>query len=171
METIMNKKTYVPKSPRTETDFSKKWGILAYELAQEEGTTCDAIHMRVRNYGNPFQRKRSPTLCEIMTGKTAIELAHELGVTPITIWERLKNYGDAYFEHDSPTARANRGKTKCGVHWSETRYGGIYTGAKQGWLSPRHPEYKTWRFKYIKQYCPISNEHTNTKEATNDTGE
>ena len=163
----MRQYPYTPKNARTDTTFFKKWGILAKDLAQEEGTSSAAIHMRVMNYGTPFQRKKAPTMCEVMTGRTAIELGLELNVTPCTIFERLKNYGDAYYEPDWPTATAVRGTTRAEAHWSETHQAGVYKGSKQGWLHPSHPEYKTWRYKYIQQYCPTATD-TTVKEADNE---
>lgn len=147
---------YTPKNPLKETKFSKKWGILAHDLAEEEGTTTDAIHMRVHKWGNPFQRKSAPTICEVMTGRTAIDLAHELGVTPCTISKRIQDYGDPYRESDMPTVKATKGTTRAERHWSETHQGGVIRGTKEGWLSPRHPEYKTWRYKYIQEHCPTN---------------
>lgn len=155
---------YTPKNPREKTGFAEKWGITAKDLAVEEGLSNPAaIHMRVHNFGTPFQRKKAPTICEIMTGKTAIELAHELNVTPITIAIRLKTCGDPYYESDWPTAVAARGTVRSNVHWSKTKMGGVAKGTREGWLSPRHPEYHTWRYKYIQQHCPTSCD-TNTGE-------
>jgi hypothetical protein len=153
----MSKKTYpyTPKNPLSKTPFSEKWGLTAKDLAFEEGTTTAAIHMRVMHFGNPFQRKKSPTICEVMTGKTAIELAHELNVTPITIAQRLKEYGDPYYD-SGIHGKYNKGVTRAELHWSKTKQGGVAIGTKQGWLHPRHPEYNTWRYKYIQTHCPTS---------------
>jgi hypothetical protein len=147
---------YKPANPLNKTPFSEKWGILAKDLAFEEGTTTAAIHMRVMHFGTPFQRKKSPTICEVMTGRTAIDLAHEMNVTPITIAQRIKDYGDPYYESDIATAKYTRGTTRAEVHWSKTKQGGVAIGTKQGWLSPRHPEYSTWRYRYIQTHCPTS---------------
>jgi hypothetical protein len=147
---------YTPKNPLKQTPFSEKWGILSKDLAFEEGTTTAAIHMRVRNFGNPFQRKKSPTICEVMTGRTAIDLAHELNVTPCTISQRIKDYGNPYYDSGLPQGLYNRGVTRADVHWSKTKQGGVAIGTKQGWLSPRHPEYHTWRYRYIQKHCPTS---------------
>jgi hypothetical protein len=166
MENNMKKPyPYIPKTLRTETAFSKKWGILASDLAKEEGTSIAAIHMRVMNYGTPFQRKKLPTLCEVMTGKTAIELAQEINITPITIYERIKKYGDPHHEADLPGPIAQRGIQRAEKHWTETKMGGTKVGCKDGWLSPRHPDYHTWRFKYIQQHCPTAHDPV-TKENT-----
>lgn len=147
-----------PKKYRTNTKFEQKWGITAVELAAEENTSPAAIHMRVMNYGTPFQRKRLPTICEVMTGKTAIQLAEEIGVTPVTIHERIKNYGDPYYEPDWPTAAVTRGTTRAEQHWSETKQAGKRVGCKTGWLHPKHPDYATWRYKYIQQHCPTAHD-------------
>lgn len=147
---------YIPKKIRTNTKFYQKWGILAHDFAKEEGVTPDAIHMRVMKYGNPFQRKRAPTMCEAMTGKTAIQLAHELGITPICVYERLRKFGDAYYESEHGAGAALRGKQRAAHHWTETVQGGVNTGCKAGWLSPRHADYHTWRYKMIQQHCPTS---------------
>ncbi len=161
---------YIPKAPRTNTPFLKKWGILASDLADEEGVTPDAIHMRVMNYGTPFQRKKLPTLCEVMTGRTAIELAHELNMTPISVYERLRKYGNPYYEANLAGPNAQRGVQRAEYHWSKTKMGGLKVGCKDGWLSPRHPDYNTWRYKLIQQHCPTAHD-PDTKEATDDRSE
>jgi hypothetical protein len=147
---------YNPANPLSKTPFGEKWGILAKDLAFEEGTTTAAIHMRVMKFGTPFQRKKSPTICEVMTGRTAIDLAHEMNVTPCTISKRIQDYGDPYYVSETAMAQATMGTTRASVHWSKTKQGGVAIGTKQGWLHPRHPEYKTWRYKYIQQHCPTS---------------
>lgn len=165
----MNKRTYpyIPTAPRSNTRFERKWGISAIDLAKEEGVTPAAIQMRVMNYGNPFQRKKYPTMCEVMTGKTAIQLAHELGVTPISIYERLREHGDAYYESEHGAGVALRGRQRAEVHWTKTNQGGLKPGCKHGWLSPRHADYRTWRYKMLQKHCPTAHDF-NTKEARNE---
>jgi hypothetical protein len=155
---------YIPKNPKKETKFSKKWGITAIELAAEEGVTPDAIQMRVMKFGTPFQRKKLPTVCEVLTGKTTIELGHEIGVTPISITKRLQEYGDPYYTAPIAGPSATRGTHRAEKHWSETKLAGVKPGAKYGWLSPRHPEYHTWRYKYIQQHCPTAKDTINTED-------
>jgi hypothetical protein len=147
---------YKPKNPRPNTKFEQKWGISAIDLAQEEGVTSDAIQMRVMRFGTPFQRKKLPTLCEVMTGKTVIQIAHETGVTPITISQRLKKYGDAYYEPDHSVGIATRGTTRAENHWTKTKHAGRNPGCKTGWLSPRHPEFYSWRYYYVQTHCPTA---------------
>ena len=60
------------------TSFEHKWGYHVKELAESELIKPEALHMRVRNYGNPFQRKPKPSVCEIMYGQTLFEKAIEL---------------------------------------------------------------------------------------------
>ena len=154
----MSERTYPyrPKNPKKNTKFSQKWGITAIELAEEEGVTPDAIQMRVMKFGTPFQRKRAPTICEVMTGRTHIEIAEELNVTPITVLERLKNFGNPYYTSELAGPAKLRGTQRAEHHWTETKYAGVRRGSKKGWLSPRHPEYLTWRYRYIQQYCPTA---------------
>ncbi len=62
-----------PDTGKKITKFEHKWGVTANDLAKLEMlTTTDAIHMRVRNFGSPFQRKPKPSTCEIMYGKTSL---------------------------------------------------------------------------------------------------
>jgi hypothetical protein len=158
---------YIPTAPRSNTKFERKWGISAIDLAKEEGVTASAIQMRIMNYGNPFQRKKAPTMCEVMTGKTSIEIAKELNISPVTVYERLKNHGDAYYESEHGAGVALRGRQRAAYHWTETKQAGTKPGCKNGWLSPRHEDYHTWRFKMIQQYCPTAHDY-NTKEANNE---
>ena len=78
---------------RSETTFKERWGITAYDLARVEGTTPDAINMRVMRFGTPFQRRSKITPWEEKFGKTLGELAMERGVHPLTVTNRYKMYG------------------------------------------------------------------------------
>lgn len=100
-------------------DFKEKWGISCNELAEQEGTTPEAIRMRVRNFGTPWQRRKKQTKFEIKYGKTLGELALELGIHPQTVARRDRLHGDAYYE--GPHARPSiRGKilNERGEHWT-----------------------------------------------------
>ena len=48
------------------TPFEQKWGMHVKELAKQECVGPEAIYMRVRNYGTPFQRHPKPSVEEIM---------------------------------------------------------------------------------------------------------
>ena len=70
-------KTYNPQKI-TKTRFETKWGEPAYKIAQREDVATTTIHMRIRNYGNPFQRKAKPSKWEDKYGKTIVEISKEL---------------------------------------------------------------------------------------------
>ena len=115
--------------------FYSKWGIHATELAKQEGVHTATIHMRVQNYGTPFQRKAKPTLCEKLHNKTDYELGMELSLHPQGIRRKVREHGDAYYEnphHEHPL----RGKVVS------TRYD-WRTDVKKTkfWLHPKHPDY------------------------------
>lgn len=78
---------------RDETRFKERWGITAADLARVEGTTPDAIHMRVHKWGTPFQRRNKITPYEQQYGKTSGQLALERGVHPVTLCLRKRLYG------------------------------------------------------------------------------
>ena len=157
---------YVAKNPKAKTKFSEQWGITARELAEQEGVTIDAIHMRVHKFGTPFQRRSYPTIAEVMTGKTALQLAAELNLHPITIAERLRYFGDHTYDNpEHKRGKGTRGKTWAKVHWTES-----YPGMAHSWLMPQHPEYHTWRYNYIKQYCKLTHEKEIEDDSANTDG-
>lgn len=78
---------------RDETEFKQRWGITAADLGRVEGTTPDAIHMRVHKFGTPFQRRNQLTPYEQKYGKTSGQLALERGIHPVTICIRERLYG------------------------------------------------------------------------------
>jgi len=84
-------------------DFEKKWGIRCNDIADAEGVTPEAIRMRVKNFGNPWQRAKNPSKFEKKYGKTILQIAEELGVHPVTIARRENIFGDVY--HVTPQRR------------------------------------------------------------------
>jgi hypothetical protein len=156
---------YTPKNKRTVTKFSERWGILAHELAEQEKVSTDAIHMRVMRFGTPFQRRLYPTIAEVMTGKTALQLASELNIHPITIAERLRLHGDHLYDDPNETrGKGTRNKTWAKVHWTES-----FPGVAHSWLMPQHPEYHTWRYKYIQKFCKLTHEPQETEDGNENT--
>ena len=122
---MSRKRVWSEDQQRLLTQFEHKWGIHAVKLAELEGVTPDAIHMRVRNYGNPFQRRAKPTVWEQKYGKTIVELAIEIGIHPISVASREREYGDVYREPESGTVGTwNKGRQHPGVTpWQEnTKY-------------------------------------------------
>lgn len=105
---------------RDDTGFLRKWGISAPDLALVEGTTIDAIHMRVYKFGTPFQRRKKPSKFEIDWGKTNCQLALELGLHPITVSERIQKYGTPYCDHMLSTrGGATKGRVSATTPWWE----------------------------------------------------
>jgi len=119
--------------------FYSKWGIHATDLAKQEGVSTEAIHMRVQNYGTPFQRKATPTLCEQIHGKTDYELGIELNIHPQSIRRKVRLYGDAYYENPRQ-AHPFRGKViSSKKDWRSN------TKKTRFWLHPRNPDYPVSR--------------------------
>ena len=103
-------------------DFKERWGYSCNQLAEMEGVTPEAIRMRVRNYGTPFQRRKKQTQFERKYGKTLGQIALELGLHPATVARRDRVYGDAYAESKwkRPSLRG-RILNERGEHWTENR--------------------------------------------------
>jgi hypothetical protein len=101
-------------------DFKERWGYSCNQLAAMEGVTPEAIRMRVRNFGTPFQRRKKPTKFETMYGKTLGEIAIELNLHPATVARRHNLYGNAYAESQwkRPTLRGAILNDR-GEHWTE----------------------------------------------------
>ncbi len=112
-------KVICPVTGNKITGFEHKWGISAKALAEHEGITPDAIHMRVRNFGNPFQRRKQITFWEKKYNKTIVELAHELGIHPITVAGRERRYGDVYHESPAYIGIWNKGRFTAPVNWQD----------------------------------------------------
>ena len=117
------------------TQFEKRWGETARDIAIRENVKIQTIHMRVRNYGTPYQRRAKPTLCETLYGKTQKEIALELGLHPMTIKKRLDEHKNAYYE--SPMTGK---KSSSHTDWlKDARWGN-----QQRWCMPEHPEYRRY---------------------------
>lgn len=131
----------IPKNKKIngKTYFERTWGIKAVDLARLECVTPEALHMRVRNYGTPYQRSPKPSIAELLYGKTNVELAREVGCHPTAMSTRLKQRGGAYFESQY---QHNLGKDMGGKDWK----GSKWANKPQGWLHELHPLYHHWRF-------------------------
>ena len=133
-----------PETGRKVTQFEHKWGIHAKDLAEQEIITPDAIHMRVRNFGTPFQRKPQPSVCEIMYGKTLYELAREIGIHPTALDQRIRLRGTAYYSSQFQHIQGKKIQGK--LDWESTRK----AQKPQGWLHENHPWHSMWRVIMIK---------------------
>jgi hypothetical protein len=102
--------------------FEKRWGMRCNEIAEMEETTPEAIRMRVKRFGSPWQRRGKLTKFEEKYGKTLAQLALDLNVHPHTISRREDLYGDVYFE--SKYGHGLRGKimNDRGEHWTENKH-------------------------------------------------
>lgn len=131
---------------QSNTDFFQRWGIHANELAVQEGVLPATIHMRVRNFGSPFQRRAKPSWCEQRTGRTLGDWARELNVHPMTVMERMKKHGDPRFESTTHTrGTGSRHKRRASVSWEDT---GAFDSRE--WLMPQHPDYANWKSQHKK---------------------
>ena len=133
-----------PQTGRKITQFEHKWGIKADVLAEQEMITTDAIHMRVRNYGTPFQRKPKPSYSQLMYNKTLFELAEEIGAHPTAIDQRIRLRGSAYL--DSAYQHMLGTKKQGVIDWEKQKK----ALKPQGWLHKKHPAYTMWRVLVIR---------------------
>ena len=115
------------------TSFESKWGVTSQELAKSEGITTDALHMRVRNYGTPYQRAAKPDKFERRYGKTQYEIAVERGLSFTTIMFYENEKGGAYWAEDNPNFQNRKRNLYCRGRNTRRR--------NQFWLHPDHPRY------------------------------
>lgn len=113
--------------------FEQEWGFTVDDIAEREQTTPEAIRMRVKRFGTPFQRRSHPARCEVVHGKTVWQIARQMGVSHITVHKCVAEGRDPYKEH------GNRGKRRDGKVFTPI------AASQSGWLMPEHPEYYTWR--------------------------
>tara|TARA_R110000803_G_scaffold24966_5_gene59845 strand:- start:1709 stop:2185 length:477 start_codon:yes stop_codon:yes gene_type:complete len=119
------------------TRFELKWGEPAYAIAQREDLTTASIHMRVRNYGTPYQRRCEENLCESLTGRTQQELSDELKIHPVSVQQRITKYNNPYISYQ-------------GSHKTECNHKKFKTTDKL-WLMEEHPDYPEWKAQKEQQ--------------------
>jgi len=107
------------KNKKQHIDFTATWGISCNELAEMENVTPEAIRMRVRNFGTPWQRRGKPTKWETKYGKTIAQLALERNLHPQTLARREYLFGDIdkVPAHNHPNA--GQILNERGQHWTE----------------------------------------------------
>ena len=132
---------------RKTTKFYERWGIHAVDLAEREKLSPDSMHMRVRLFGTPFQRRTEPTVCEQLTGFTAFQLGMILDLHPITVDNRIRKYNNPFVEMGDG---ADRRPYKGGVHWSKQPAFRDNQRAWKSWLAPEHPCWAEWKSKRTK---------------------
>ena len=114
------------------TPFEQKWGERADEIAKREGTTVEAIFMRVRLYNSPYQRRAKPSKWERKYWKTILELCTELNLHRQTLVQREKSHGNVYAK-----VRNRRREYTTPDH---SRIENV-----KPWLMHEHPDYIKWR--------------------------
>ena len=114
--------------------FENKWGERAENIADREGVSEATIHMRVHNFGSPYQRRGKPTKWEVKYWKTAKELCHELRLHIQTLELRERKYGTIYCE--DMMQKKNRIYSVPDMKPVEDQ---------KPWLMREHPDYVAWR--------------------------
>jgi len=124
---------YIQKQkPNKSKTFESKWGEPAYKIAQREDVAVATIHMRVFNYGSPYQRTSKPSISEVLCGKTLYQLGKELNLHPISVQQRIRKHNNPYISEkgmDKPFPTHKYSKNK---------------GRHDIWLMPEHPCYAEW---------------------------
>jgi transposase len=115
------------------TNFEKRWGEKAREIAKREDVSVPTIHMRVYNYGTPYQRAAKPSVWEEKYRKTQLEIAYELDTHPVTLQQKLRKHGDCYYTSAFTVKKSN--------HRAGWKSDPKYTKCRR-WLMPEHPDYK-----------------------------
>jgi hypothetical protein len=120
------------------TTFELKWGLPAKEIAQQDGTTSEAIYSRVARFGSPYQRKAKPGIWERVYCKTLWELTDELDMHPMSIQNRHYSCGNVY-ETKSGKSHPSKGSGDSSQWLNQPQY------KKLAWLHELHPDYEAWR--------------------------
>ena len=141
----MNKGTTIePVKQRKISAFEAKWGESASSIGAREGVSPEAIHMRVKKFGTPWQRRVKPTACEMIYGKTVHSIALDLGLHYITVLTRLRKHGSPYVTQRKQTSNAEHD-----LSWLNEPYASVKL---KGWLMPEHPDYQSWRYKHALKF-------------------
>ena len=145
-------KTFNPQSV-SKTKFELKWGEPAYKIAEREDVATTTIHMRVRNYGTPYQRKAKPSHYEAKYGKTLVEICKELYIHPNALVQREETKGTVYCEDILKSVGTYRNrkveKYKHTMHWTKLPH---FAGDRY-WLMPEHPLYEAQRNLALQWDC------------------
>lgn len=148
-----NKKIVDPVTGKKTTRFEYQWGKHISYFVEFENKTPEAIRMRIRNFGNPWQRKPEPTETEKKYQKTLKELALELDLHPGSLLQRIRRHGTPY-EDSKPTYNPETGESRIGwnrgkrfVNWQvTTQFGNLRTWVMES--APRYTEWKTGRITW-----------------------
>ena len=114
--------------------FEDKWGERAESIADREGVSEATIHMRVHNFGSPYQRRAKPTKWERKNWKTGKELCYELRLHLQSLLVREHKFGTVYCDDQLQTK--NRAYPIPDMKPVENQ---------KPWLMKEHPDYIAWR--------------------------
>jgi len=124
------------------TRFQRDYGIHRNDFAELESVTPDAITMRIRAYGSPYQRRKLPTKFEVKYGRTLYEIAEERDLHPQTIIQHEQNHNNAFY------SKSNWHKNKHSVSapgWRKAVQAGHYWRKQCAIYHPLHPDYTAFR--------------------------
>lgn len=153
---LNNRKVICPRTGEKVTQFEAKYGCHVKDFARAEGTTPAAIHMRVMNFGTPYQRRARPTVCEILTGYSKRFIASHIDLHynsiaqkiltrqgQIDVMNRLQEAKGLY----SPVYTDNILLDMTSL--STDKWTSIdQQEDKWSWLMLEHEDYLTWRYDH-----------------------
>ena len=119
---------------QSRSTFEDKWGERAENIALREGVSEATIHMRVHNFGSPYQRRAKPTKWERKYWKTGKELCYELRLHLQSLLVREHKFGTVYCDDQLQTK--NRAYPIPDMKPVENQ---------KPWLMKEHPDYVAWR--------------------------
>ena len=140
---LNNRKVICPRTGEKVTQFEAKYGCHVKDFARAEGTTPAAIHMRVMNFGTPYQRRGRPTVCEILTGYSKRFLAEHIDYHYNSIAQKLC------------TREGQQNVMRMFAHANAVPVeidGKMFTLEdivdRWSWLMEEHEDYLTWRYSH-----------------------
>jgi hypothetical protein len=133
---------------RTNTAFYEKWGERPCDIAERDKVSIHAIGMRIHNFGNPYQRVKSPSRMEIIYGVTNYQMLLWTRVPQSILTARL-----AKMEAEGNTADIPWLFRRSRAKYDTCDLKSVHRPQVWGWLMPEHENYSDWwqRPEYVKQ--------------------
>ncbi len=138
-----NSKVICPTTGNKITRFELKYGVHVKDIAESEGTTPAAIHMRVMKFGTPYQRRARPTVCEILTGYSKRFLAQHIDLHYNSIAQKILTR-----QGQIDVMRMFATSTKTPVLIDGRMFALENTYDRWSWLMEEHEDYDTWRYDH-----------------------
>ena len=124
---------------RRNTAFYETWGERPCDIAEREGVSIHAIGMRIHNFGNPYQRVKTPCNMEVYYGITNYQMLLWTRVPQSILTARLCKMISDQTTADIPALiRPSRAKYDVNDLRSDHR------PQVWGWLMPEHENYTDW---------------------------